>query len=80
MSVTKTSLLAFLFSSFMVFSIGLSGIAASPSYNTDSQLFLQRRWLNLGSLTIKLATWLLLLLLPLPLAVQVNKEQSCGKA
>jgi hypothetical protein len=41
-SITKTSLLVFLFSFFIVFSIGLSSHATSRSYNTNSQFLLQK--------------------------------------
>ena len=42
MSITKTSLLVFLISLFIVFSIGLSSHATSHSYNTNSQFLLQK--------------------------------------
>jgi hypothetical protein len=41
-SITKTSLLVFLISLFIVFSIGLSSHATSHSYNTNSQFLLQK--------------------------------------
>ncbi len=42
MSITKTSLLVFLISLFIVFSIGLSSHPTSHSYNTNSQFLLQK--------------------------------------
>ena len=42
MSITKTSLLVFLISLFIVFSIGLSSHTKSHSYNTNSQFLLQK--------------------------------------
>jgi hypothetical protein len=41
-SITKTSLLVFLISLFIVFSIGLSSHATSHSYNANSQFLLQK--------------------------------------